>query len=132
MKNLKIKLASGKNVTLEAFHMTTTYEGLLAGEPAKEMNEKIIDNLSYPKNWGVRKSYIEKSNMYLSEDVLKPLVFSAWLSAKPINDKEKKFDGSEIIVMWLGDTIKDKNIEKLIVSGLGHFDWDKHANNFQF
>jgi hypothetical protein len=132
MKNLKIKLASGKDVTLEAFHMTTTYEGLLAGEPAKELNEKIIDNLSYPKNWGVRKSYTEKSNMYLSKLVLKPLVFSARLSAEPVNDKGKQFDGSEIIVIWLGETIRDINIEELIVSGLGHFDWDKHANNFQF
>lgn len=132
MGQLKIKLASGKNVTLESFHMTTTYAGLLAGEPTIEMNEKIINNFSSPKNWGARKSYIEKSSMYLSEDVLKPLLFSARLSAKPINDKEKQFDGSEIIVIWLGETIKDKNFEELIVSGLGHFDWDKHANNFQF
>ena len=132
MKSLKIKLASGKNVTLESFHITKTYAGLLAGEPTKEMNEKIIDNLNYPKNLGATKSYIEKSNMYLSEVILKPLVFSARLSAEPINDKEKQFDGSEINVIWLGESIKGKSIEELIVSGLGHFDWDKHADNFQF
>lgn len=127
-----IKLASGKIVALEAFYMSTTYSGLLAGEPTQEMNEKIINNFSSPKNWGARKSYIEKSNMYLSEVVLKPLVFSARLSAKPINGKEKQFDGSEIIVIWLGDTIKGKSIEELIVSGLGKFDWDENAENYQF
>lgn len=132
MKNLKIKLLSGKNVTLEAFHMTTTYGGLIAGEPTKEMNEKIINNFSSQKNWGARKSYIEKSNMYLSEDVLKPLIYSASLSAKPINDKGKQFDGSSIFVIWFGDNIKDINIEELIVSGIGKFDWDENAENYQF
>ena len=132
MENIKIKLASGKNVTLESFHMTKTYAGLFAGETTKEMNEKIINNFSSQKNWGARKSYIEKSNMYLSEDVLKPLIYSASLSAKPINDKGKQFDGSSIIVIWFGDNIKDKNIEELIVSGIGKFDWDENAENYQF
>lgn len=130
MGQLKIKLASGKNVTLESFHMTKTYAGLLAGEPTKEMNEKIINNITYPKNWGASKSFIEKSNMYLSEDVLKPLVFSVRLSAKPINDKEKQFDGSEIIVIWFGNEKLNKSIKGIIVDGLENFDWDKHAKNF--
>ena len=132
MKNQNIKLATGKIVTLEAFNMSKTYRGWIVGSPSKEDNIEVINNIYYPKDWGNRKSYVEKSKMLLSENILKPIIYSAWLSAKSINDKEKQFDGSEIIVIWLGETIKDKNIEELIVSGLGHFDWDKHASNFQF
>ncbi|MFH6970883.1 hypothetical protein [Flavobacterium petrolei] len=130
MGQLKIKLASGKNVTLEAFHMSVTYSGLLAGEPTQEMNEKIINNFSSPKNWGARKSYIEKSNIYALENVLKPIIYSAWLSAKPINDKEKQFDGSEIVVVWFGNEKLNKSIKRIIVDGLEKFDWNKHAKNF--
>lgn len=127
-----IKLASGKIVTLESFHITKTYAGLLAGNPSKEVNLEIINNISYPKNWGVRKSYFDKSKVYLSEDILKPFVCTAWLSAEPINDKKKEYDGSSIVIIWLVDDFKGKSIEELIVSDLGKFEWDNIAENFQF
>lgn len=130
MGQLKIKLASGKKVTVEAFHMSITYSGLLAGEPTPEMNEKIISNFSSPKNWGAKKTYIEKTNMYRSENVLKPIIYSTWLSAKAINDKEKLFDGSEIVVVWFGAEELKKSIKRIIVDGLEKFDWNKHAENF--
>lgn len=132
MKNLNIKLATGKTVTLEAFHMTTTYGGMIVGRPSKEDNIEVINNISYPKDWGVRKSYIEKSNMYLSQDTLKPLVYSAWLSAEAINDKGNQFNGSDIIVIWFGDKELNKSIKGIIVDGLRMLDWDKHAENFNF
>lgn len=132
MGQLKIKLVSGKNVTLEAFQMSLTYSGLLAGEPTQEMNEKIINNFSSPKKWGGKKTYIEKTNMYRSENVLKPIIYSAWLSAKPINDKEKQFDGSDIVVVWFGNEKLNKSIKRIIVDGLGMFDWDNYAENYQF
>lgn len=132
MENIKIKLASGKIVTLESFHMCKTYSGLITGEPTEEINIEIINNISYPKNWGTRKSFIKKSTMYLSKDILNPVVFSVWLSANPVNDRKNQFDGSSVILTWLTDNLKGKNIEEIIVSGIITFDWDKHAENFQF
>jgi hypothetical protein len=131
MKNIKIKLAIGKTVMLEAFHMSNTYAGMIVGKPSAEYNNEIIENISYPKDWGARKYYVAKSDIYLKEGVLKPIVYSAWLSAKSINDKERQFDGSSIVVIWLGDTIKSYTIEELIVFGLGKFDWDREAENYQ-
>jgi hypothetical protein len=130
MKNLNIKLATGKIVTLESFNISTTYGGMLVGNPSKEDNIELVNNISYPKDWGTRKAVFNKSDLYISDDVLKPLVFSAWLSAEAINDKENQFDGSHIIVIWLGDTIKGKTLDELIVLGLENFDWNKHAENF--
>lgn len=130
MENLKIKLASGKIVTLEAFHMSRTYGCLITGKPNKEINTDIINNISYPSNWGKRKAVFNKSDLYISEDVLKPIVYSAWLSSKSINDKDNQFDGSDIVVIWFGDSLKGESIDKLIVSILEELDWDKNAENF--
>ena len=130
MENIKLKLASGKIVTLEAFHMCKTYSGLITGEPTEEINIEIINNISYPKNWGTRKSFIKKSTMFLSKDILNPVVFSVWLSANPVNDRKNQFDGSSVILTWLADNLKGKNIEEIIVSGIITFDWESQAENF--
>ncbi|WP_395048862.1 hypothetical protein [Flavobacterium sp.] len=132
MENLKIKLATGKIITIEAFHFTKTYGGLLTGEPSKEINEEIIKNISYPKNWGQRRAVFDRKDWYLSNEVLKPITYSAWLMAESIDDKEKQYDGSSIIVIWIDDEPKGKDIEEIIVSGIGLFDWEKFAENYQF
>lgn len=131
MGNLKIKLATGKVVKLEAFHLTKTYGGLMLGHPTIEINKDIIRNISYPKSWGLRKSVYDRTNWYLSKEILRPTTYCAWLtSAESIDDKEKKFDGSELIVIWIGNEPNNETIEELIVSGLGMFEWEKYATNF--
>lgn len=125
-----IKLATGKVVTIEAFHFTSTYGWMLIGKPSKEINEEIIKNISYPKNWGQRKAVLDRKNWYLSNDVLKPIVYSAWLTAESIDDKGKKYDGSSLIVTWIDDEPKDKTTKELIVSGIGLLDWEKFAQNY--
>ncbi|HQZ25180.1 MAG TPA: hypothetical protein PLD18_07750, partial [Flavobacterium sp.] len=91
MENLKIKLATGKIVTIEAFHFTKTYGGLI-GNPSKEINQEIIKNISYPKNWGQRRAVFDRKDWYLSSEVLKPIIYSAWLTAESIGGKEKHND----------------------------------------
>lgn len=132
MKNQNIKLATGKIVTLEAFNMSKTYRGWIVGSPSKEDNIEVINNICYPKDWGNRKSYVEKSKMLHSENILKPIIYSAWLSAKSINDKDNQYDGSSIIVTWFGDKKLNKSVKRIIIDGLGMFNWDNHAENYQF
>lgn len=130
MGNLKIKLATGKVVKLEAFHLTKTYGGLMLGHPTIEINKDIVRNISYPKSWGLRKSVYDRTNWYLSKEVLKPITYCAWLTAESIDDQEDIFDGSELIVIFIGNEPNNKTIEEVIVSGLGMFEWEKFAENF--
>lgn len=129
---MKIELIGGKTVLLEAFHMEPTYAGLLAGIPTAESNQRLIKNIKPPKNWGNRATLLKKSDLYTNKDVLKPIIYSAWLSAEPINDEKNKFDGSNLILIWLEDEHDDMTLKDLIVYGIGLFDWDKNAENFQF
>lgn len=129
---MKIKLQSGKEVYVEAFHCTPTYAGLLLGSPTKESNEKLLQDLSSPVQWGQRKTLLKKSDLYASKDVLKPVIYSAWLSSEPINDEDNKYDGSNLILIWLGDEHKEMSLHDLIAYGIGLFDWEKYAENYQF
>ena len=130
---MKIKLQSGKEVYVEAFHCTPTYAGLLLGSPTKESNEKLLQNLSSPVQWGQRKTLLKKSDLYVSKDVLKPIIYSVWLSSsEPINNGGDEFDGSDIILIWLEGENLDMTIKDNIKYGIGLFDWDKNAENYQF
>lgn len=130
---MKIKLNTGKEVYLEAFHCASTYAGLLVGSPTKESNEALIDHLSYPNEWGKKACVLKKSNMYFYENILKPISYSVWLSSsEPIGIKDKQSDGSALVILWFGEKQLDKSIQEIIVDGVGDIDWDKFADNFQF
>ena len=47
MNYRQIKLANGKIVMIEDFRMQFVYDGLLLGQPNKEVNEKIISNFNF-------------------------------------------------------------------------------------
>lgn len=128
---MNIKLIEGKKVTLEGFNMEPTYAGLLAGIPTEESNQLLIKSIKSPKDWGNRATLLKKSDLYASKDILKPVIYSAWLSSEPINDEYNKYDGSNLILIWLGDENKEMTLQDLIVYGIGLFDWEKHAENYQ-
>jgi hypothetical protein len=130
---MTIKLQSGKEVYVEGFHCTPTYAGLLLGSPTKESNERLLKQISSPAAWGKRKTLLKKSDLYVSKDVLKPIIYSVWLSSsEPINNLENEFDGSDLILIWLEDENLDMTIIDNIKFGIGLLDWDNHAENFQF
>lgn len=130
---MKIKLQSGKKVYIEAFHCTPTYSGLLVGNPNKELNERLLQQISSPVEWGQRKTLLKKSDLYVSNDVLKPIIYSVWLSStESIKSHGNEFEGSDIILIWLEDENLDISIKDNIKYGIGLFDWDKNAENYQF
>jgi hypothetical protein len=130
---MKIKLQSGKEVYFEAFHCTPTYAGLLAGVPTKESNETLIKHLSCPSNWGNRKCIMKKSDMYASENILKPIINSVWLSSsEPVDANDKLSDGSELVLMFFSEEQLDKSIQEIIIAGVGDIKWEKFARDFEF
>jgi hypothetical protein len=130
---MKIKLQSGKEVYVEAFHCTPTYAGLLLGSPTKESNEILINHLSYPKNWGTRLCVIKKSEMYAYEDILKPIINSVWLSSSEAVDvKDKISNGSDLVIMWFSNELQDKSLQEIIIAGAGDINWERFASDFEF
>jgi len=129
---MKIKLQTGRIVEVEAFSMNRTYGGLLVGEPNKVMNDSIIGSISYSKDWGNRKALLEKKNMYSKKNVLKPIIYSVWLTSEAVTEKLKINDSSSIVLLWFGEESMEKSIKDIIIEGISDFDWDKNAENIQY
>jgi hypothetical protein len=55
MGNIKIKL-NEREITIEGFHFSLTYIGLIIGSPNKVINDKIISDYESSLNLGNRKS----------------------------------------------------------------------------
>ena len=114
---------------MEAYHCTPTYAGLLFGSPNKETNENIIRNVSYPSDWGKTKCIIKETDLYVSDNVLKPIINCAWLSSEAIELKNETLCRSNIVVVWLSDEQPEKPFRKILVDGIGDFDWNRYAEN---
>lgn len=132
MENIKIKLGE-REITIEKFHFSRTYTGLIIGYPNKVINDKIISDYESSLNIGNRKSiFIVKDEDYINDEVMKPVIYSAWLDSDPVNDKENQYDGSWIVVSWFGEEQIEKSIKEIIEDGLSHFYYDEYAVNYQF
>jgi hypothetical protein len=129
---MEIKLPTGRIVEVEAFNMSQTYGGLLVGEPNEAMNDSIIGLISYSKDWGNRKALLNKEDMYVSKNVLKPIIYSVWLTSSVVPEKSKINDASSIVLLWFGVESEDKSIRDIITDGIGNIDWDKNAENIQY
>ena len=129
MNYRQIKLTNGKIVTLEDFRMQFVYDGILLGKPSKELNEKLIAN--FVKTFNSNKVLVLLEDAYVSEELLKPILFSAQLVSGPVNDKEGLYDGSYLNIVWFGDDFKNTTIEKMI-KDLKNFDYEKEAQNYEF
>ena len=129
MNYRQIKLASGKIVTIEKFEISFTYDGLLLGTPDKEMNDRTISDIK--KSYGNERLLMLLDDAYVSEKLLKPIIFSAQLVSGPVNDKEGIYDGNYLNIVWFGSDFKSNTIEKMIINLRG-FDYEKEAQNYEF
>jgi hypothetical protein len=129
MNYRELKLANGKIVTIEDFRMQFVYDGILLGQPNKEVNDKIIAN--FIKSYNSNKVFMIMDDAYVTQAQLRPILFSAQLVTEPINDKEGVYDGSYLNLIWFGDDFKSNTIEKIIMDLKG-FDWDYEAKNYKF
>lgn len=127
----KIKLGK-REIAIERFHFSITYAGLIIGSPNKVINDKIISDYESSLNVGNRQSvFIAKDEDYITDEVLKPVIYSAWLDSDPVNDKENQYDGSWIVVSWFGEEQIEKSIKEIVEDRLVDFDYDKYAINYQ-
>jgi hypothetical protein len=126
---MKIKLNSGIELKVEAYHRTNTYAGLILGTPSSDSNQRLINQLRYPKDWGGREYVTKKSDMYASKDILKPVINSVWLSSsEPIKDKNSF--GADLVVMFFSEENLEMTIQEIIFNGVQNIMWDKFATDF--
>lgn len=129
---MEIKLKTGKVVSLETFSMSMTYGGLLVGKPDEAMNDGIIGQITHSKDWGNKKVFLKKKDQYVSQDVLKPIIYTVWLTADAVPTGTDVKDASSIVLIWFGEEHPDKSINSIIAEGVGNFDWDEHAENIYY
>jgi len=130
---MKIKLNEGTEVFVEAFHCTPTLAGVIVYSPSESTNQNLINHLNYPSDWGNRVCVMKKSDMYASENILKPVINSVWLSSSEvIDDNDKISNGSDLVIMWFSDELQDKTIQEIIIAGVGDIKWEKFARDFEF
>lgn len=127
----KIKLGK-REITIEGFHFSYTYTGLIIGSPNKVINDKIISDYESSLNVGNRKSvFVLNDKDYITDEVLKPVIYTAWLDSDPVNDKENQYDGSWIVVSWFGEEKIEKSIKEIVEDRLVDFNYDEFAVNYQ-
>lgn len=123
-QTLEFNLSSGRKVKLDGFYFGITYGGLLEGIVDDELNREFFKELSYPRNWGNRRSLKIAPTEVEFSSILKPYYCAAWLSSHEI----KEGDGSELVVIWLTERI-DLPILELIQDGVKDFEWDQEAED---
>jgi len=128
MNYREIKLADGKIVTLEKFKMEFIYDGILVGKPNKEINERLISDVIKKNN--PNKVLVLMDDAYVSEELLKPIMFTAELTSQPINDNEERFDGSYLNIIWFSNDFKTNSIDKMIANL--KLDYEDEAMNYEF
>ena len=126
---MKIKLNSGIELKVEAYHFTPTLAGVILYSPSEKTNQNLVNHLHYPKDWGNRVCIMKKSDMYTSENILKPVINSVWLSSsEPIEDKNSF--GADLVVMFFSDENLEMTIQEIILNGVRDLHWDKFATDF--
>lgn len=127
---MNITLNCGRVVKVNTFQLGYTYGGLLGGYPHEVMNKHIFDTITYPSNWGSRKVLkIEPEEAELKTE-LKPSYYTVWLSSDvPVLPQN---DGSELVVIWFGDSPDGKTVEAIIERGIKAIDWNTHAEDINY
>lgn len=130
MKNEKIKLKRGNELTIRGIQIINTYDEILVGEPTLEDNIRIYDSLDVPVNWYVKKCVFSKKSFDLDKKKFLPYTVYVWLeSHKSVNDPKNQFDMSELVVIGTVENIINFSVQELIEDVIKDFDWEKYAMN---
>ncbi len=119
------KLASGRDVYLEQFHIHTSALGYLLGKPTlKDALRKLPATVS--QIFGCdRPMFVHKP----PSGSLPFYTFYAYLhSSEPLHPEA---DCSELVVCWFGNKLPE-SVRSCIATQLKTLDWDKHAKDAYF
>jgi hypothetical protein len=126
-----INLACGRIVHVDGFSVQPTYNGLLAGDPDKELNDEIIAAALLSEEWGERKTHLVEPVIITGKcgaPLLPEWTCKAWLVChNPI----KKGDGSELIVVWFAYEVFGYPLISVVANAAIDLPWDELAEDFE-
>jgi hypothetical protein len=96
MEKPSFELSDGASVFIRAFNLSYTYEYLIEGKPTKELNNLIVNSITFPGDWKMLPHVIIMKNMYLEPNIIKQYKVTAWLVILPECNKELDYDGRKL------------------------------------
>lgn len=118
---------NNRKYELTDLSISHTYGGVYASKSYRITNTKLLKNLSFPSNWGKRKSIkVLPVHEYL-ESRLPSYTIHAWIISEPF---DLDSDGSELVITWLEESI-EQNIKNLIKKQLNKIDWVSEAQDYE-
>jgi|JI10StandDraft_1071094.scaffolds.fasta_scaffold929518_2 hypothetical protein len=130
MEKPSFELSDGASVFIRAFNLSYTYEYLIEGKPTKELNNLIVNSITFPGDWKMLPHVIIMKNMYLEPNIIKQYKVTAWLVILPECNKELDYDGKEIAVTFFTNEISTKSIEQVVLNAIQFTNWPEYADKF--
>lgn len=132
IKDLKIKLDSGREVIVESFTLENTYGGVIfcSGGPDDEsLNNSIFEKSKATSSWGSNKTLKIRPSEEEFQEGFKPYRFTVSLRSEPL---DQQYWQSELVVIWFDYNPDGATIESIIHNGIKSIDWDANAQDFEF
>lgn len=132
IKYIKIKLDSGREVTVEKFSLENTYGGIIfdcGGPDDENLNNSIFEKAKSPSWWGSNKMIKIRPSDKEFQEGFKPYRYTVSLSSAPLNPI---FCASELVVIWFDYNPIGATIESIIQNGISTIDWEANAQDFDY
>lgn len=131
---LRVTLASGHEVNVEALHIESTYAGF-DGVPHDTINSELLaSKVQRTLNvWGQRPVHLIRpevarhpvhSAFSTHGEFLPDTTYHVWLS-------EAGSACRELVVVWFGESQPEVGIRDLIVKASRDVDWSKHSQEYE-
>ncbi len=141
---MKIELNSGREIFLSSICQEYTYEGLLAGYPDKEMNNRYIKwNMeSALEKMNATKAYLisppmfevevhEKVRHHYKDAIRMPYIVCFGQFDSSVLKGDNVNDGSWLTIVWYQDDFA-MPIDESVIEHIKIIDWDSEAEGYQF
>ena len=150
-----LRLATGREITLDKLSQSRTYSGLIEGTPNKALNDRSIrwvlertkqDNESlgepflipperrdYFSEQGDMQSVLDRQQdrsatmRHIPEWLPHIVCVGVFESFQPAHDKSK--DASSLTIVWYQDNF---GLDPQVAERLREVDWDQHATDWEF
>lgn len=126
-KEMEIHL-NNEQYGVEAFSMSRTYGGLLAGKITRELNLDYVSRLRSPKNWGDRKLTVIPPSEKELDRYLPEFECFVWITKYNDTNTLDSPDGTQAFIAWFDDGKGD--LENKLKTTLSKLDWSQCSQEF--
>jgi len=126
----------GYQIYIKAFNFVETYiNGLPKTTETLNTFNQLLVYPDYPIEWGIDIPAVINRNtiQYDSNGLLPKYLYTVWLySPRSINDPLDRYEGSQIICNWFGDSMEPSiSVQQYIIQKLYKFSWLDKAQNIK-